>query len=130
MSSERKLVSSSVSIAGVKVPAQMDLLSLAWFEIIVLSVPLRLVMSALEKSVPLVCDNEHPLEAPQTGSENSSVTVALSPIFNSVSDIVKLSTAGGMVSTLTLELSGTVSCVRLSEVAMLPAASLIVMISE
>ena len=46
----------------------------------------------------------------------------------SISDIVKLSTEGRMVSTLTLELSGTALCERLSE--MLPAASLIVILLE
>ena len=123
------LLLSSVSLSGVKVPVQMVLLSLAWLELIeLLSDPLSLVMSALEKYglAAFVCDLVHSLLLTQTGSENSSVTVALSPIFNSVSDIVKLSTEGAVVSTLTLELSGTALCVRLS--GMLPAGSLIVLL--
>ena len=94
-----------------KVPVQMVLLSLAWLELIeLLSDPLALTLplslmteiSAVEKLVPEKPDSVlvHPLELPQTGSEKTSVTVAVSLVLISISSIVKLSAQGRMVSTL------------------------------
>ena len=76
------LLESSLLLVGENVPVQV-MLSLL---VIVESVPLGTVMSAeLEKLI--------------TASEKTSVTVALSPIFKAVSDIVKEFTEGASVST-------------------------------
>ena len=77
------LVASSVLVAGVKVPDQV-MLSLL---VIVESEPLATVMSA-------------ELENEITASEKTNCTVAVSPILSSVSERVKESTVGGVVSTL------------------------------
>ena len=82
MASESVLVASSVLFVGVKVPAQIMLSEL----VIVASEPLATVMSA-------------ELEKEATASENTNVTVVVSPIFNSVSSIVKEETVGAVVST-------------------------------
>ena len=81
MASESVLLSSSVLAVGVKVPAQVMLSAL----VIVASVPLATVMSAA-------------LEKEATASEKTSVTVALSPALSAVSESVKLSTEGAVVS--------------------------------
>ena len=52
------------------------------------------------------------LEKPITASEKASVTVGVSPILISVSDIVKELTEGVVVSTLYSALCVTASCVR------------------
>ena len=65
----------------------------------------------------------HELSSGEIGSENSRVTNGLSPILTSISSIVKELTAGGMVSTLKLSLSGTAECEILS--ATLSALSVI-----
>ena len=59
----------------------------------------------------------------EIGSENSRVTIGLSPILTSTSSIVNELTAGGIVSTLKLSLSGTLACEILS--ARLSALSVI-----
>ena len=76
------LFASSVLVVGVKVPAQVTLLLL----VIVASVPLATVMSAV-------------LEKEATASEKTSVTVAVSPALNAVSERVKEFTEGAKVST-------------------------------
>ena len=85
MASESVLVASSVLVAGVKVPDQV-MLSLL---VIVESDPLGTVMSA-------------ELENEITASEKTSCTVAVSPTLSSVSDIVKLSTEGAVMSMVKL----------------------------
>ena len=79
------LVESSILEEGVNVPDQV-MLSLL---VIVESDPLGEVMSA-------------ELEKEMTASEKTRVTVALSPIFNAVSDIVKESTEGAVMSIVKL----------------------------
>ena len=79
------LVESSVLVAGVKVPAQV-LLSVL---VIVESDPLATVTSA-------------ELENEITSSEKTSCTVAVSPILICVSDIVKESTEGAVMSMVKL----------------------------
>ena len=77
------LLESSLLLVGVKVPVQV-MLSLLVIE--VESVPLGAVISSeLEKLI--------------TASEKTSVTVALSPIFKAVSDMVNVFTEGARVST-------------------------------
>ena len=76
------MLESSAFDEGVNVPDQV-MLSLL---VIVESAPLGTVMSA-------------ELEKEMTASEKISVTVALSPIFKAVSDIVKEFTEGASVST-------------------------------
>ena len=85
MASESVLLVSSVLVAGVKVPDQV-MLSLL---VIVESDPLGTVMSAA-------------LEKPVTASEKTSCTVAVSPILSCVSDIVKESTEGAVMSMVKL----------------------------
>ena len=104
--------SSSALVAGVKVPLQVSLSLLSL--VIVLSVPgvvplsrSGTVMSSLENTF-----EPHTLKSVQTASEKTSVTAMVSPIVSNVSEIVKLSTEGAVVSTLTLELSDTKLCVR------------------
>ena len=82
MASESLLLEFSALDEGVNVPDHV-MLSLL---VIVESDPLGTVMSA-------------ELEKEMTASEKTSVTVALSPIFKAVSDIVKEFTEGAMVST-------------------------------
>ena len=82
MANERVLLASSVLVVGVKVPVQVMLSEL----VIVARVPLLTVMSA-------------ELEKDATVSENSNVTVALSPAFSAVSESVKEFTEGAVVST-------------------------------
>ena len=78
---ESVFISSSRSSVGVKVPVQV---LLSWL-IIVEREPLGLVLSAaLEKEI--------------TASENSRVTVMVSPIVSNVSEIVKKFTEGALVS--------------------------------
>ena len=77
------LLESSALDEGVNVPDHV-MLSLL---VIVESAPLGTVMSA-------------ELEKEMTASEKTSVTVALSPIFKAVSDIVNVLTVGAVVSTL------------------------------
>ena len=85
MASESELLASSALVAGVKVPDQV-MLSLL---VIVVSVPLLTVMSsALEKEI--------------TASEKTCCTVAVSLILRSVSDIVKESTEGAVMSIVKL----------------------------
>jgi len=79
------LVGSSALVAGVKVPDQV-LLSLL---VIVESDPLATVTSAV-------------LENEITASEKTSCTVAVSPTLICVSDIVKLSTEGAVMSMVKL----------------------------
>ena len=77
------LLESSLLLSGVKVPVQVMLSLLV---IGVESVPLGAVISSeLEKLI--------------TASEKTSVTVALSPIFKAVSDMVNVFTEGARVST-------------------------------
>ena len=75
------MLASSVLAVGVKVPAQVMLSAL----LIAASVPLSAVMSA-------------ELEKEATASEKTSVTVALSPALSAMSERVKLSTEGAVVS--------------------------------
>ena len=82
MASESLLLESSALDEGVNVPENV-MLSLL---VIVESDPLGTVISA-------------ELEKEMTPSEKTSDTVALSPIFKAVSDIVKEFTEGAMVST-------------------------------
>jgi hypothetical protein len=87
VASESVLLSSSVLAVGVKVPAQVMLSVL----VITASVPLATVMSA-------------GLEKEATASEKTNVTVAVSPALSAVSERVKLSTEGVVVSiTIVLE---------------------------
>ena len=83
MASKSLLLESSALDEGVNVPDQV-MLSLL---VIVESDPLGIVMSA-------------ELEKEMTASEKTSVTVALSPIFKAVSDIVKELTEGSLSSTI------------------------------
>ena len=71
-----------LSVEGVNVPVHV-ILSLV---VIVVNEPFSTVISALEN--------------PLTASENTRVTVEVSPIFNAVSDIVKEETDGGVISTI------------------------------
>ena len=82
---ESVLVESSVLVVGVNVPDQVMLSLLVIVEID----PLGTVTSA-------------ELEKPITASEKTSCTVALSPIFKAVSDIVKEFTEGAVMSMVKL----------------------------
>ena len=75
------LLASSVSAVGVKVPVQVMLSELLMLS----SEPLATVMSS-------------PLAKEVTASENTSVTVALSPALSAVSERVKELTEGAVVS--------------------------------
>ena len=90
VASESLLLVSSELIAGVKVRLQVSLSLLVIVERVPVGVPLSrlgiVMSSSLLKRI--------------TASEKTSVTVALSPIFNSVSDIVKLSTVNVVAYTL------------------------------
>ena len=75
------LLASSVLAVGVKVPAQVMLSALL-----------------IAASVPLATEISAELEKEATASENTSVTVALSPALSAMSERVKLSTEGAVVS--------------------------------
>ena len=91
MASESVLLSSSALSVGVKVPSQV-LLSVL---IIVVSVPDVVPLSTRLGNVM-----SSSLTKPITCSEKNSSTAMVSPIVSNVSEIVKLSTEGGVVSTL------------------------------
>ena len=83
MPREAVLVAASVFVLGVNVPVHVMLSEL----LIVLREPLATVMSS-------------PLENPVAASENTTVTVGVSPAFRATSLIVKEDTEGALVSTV------------------------------
>ena len=92
MASESVLVASSVLAVGVKVPVQVLLSAL------VIDPKVIVDQSNAPVSVPLATVMSAELEKEATASENTSVTVALSPALSAVSESVKLSTEGAVVS--------------------------------
>ena len=86
--SESVLLASSVLGVGVKIPVHVTL-SEESTVICVVSVPLALVSEMSEA-----------LEKLSTGSEKTSLTVAVSPYKSFVSEIVKLTTEGRISSTI------------------------------
>ena len=80
-----------------KVPVQLSLSLLVIVERVPVGVPLSRVAIVMSSLVNVTA---HEPVLGQICSENASVTVALSPIYNSVSDIVNEDTVGARVSTL------------------------------
>ena len=125
-SSSSVFVSSSISLVGVKVDLQVSLSSMVASvesEPTAVEAPLLRTPFGTEISVFVNARISHEVSSGEIGSENSRVTIGLSPILTSTSSIVNELTAGGIVSTLKLSLSGTLACEILS--ARLSALSVI-----